>query len=164
MGTRSAEGGEDTERNKALAAVRVNTGCGELGIRLKKTPVFMLRTSLLSTAAFSHQIKPLTLSHAQSLSSTFAQYRKLSSVPFRSCAVTLIKCLNEIEMAMHLPVLGNIKRPLKLQVLVLVVINKGRVGGIMATSEHSRRSILLSNCFCQHSPLCLLQFHLHFFS
>lgn len=45
----------------------------------------------------------------------------------------------------YLPVLGNIERPLKLQVLVLVIIHEGGDGGVVTASEHASWSILLGN-------------------
>lgn len=45
----------------------------------------------------------------------------------------------------HLPILGNVERPFEFQVLVFIIIDKGGNRGVVATSQHTRGSILLSN-------------------
>lgn len=43
------------------------------------------------------------------------------------------------------PVLGNVKAPFKFQVLVLVIVHKGGYGGVVASGEHARWCVFLSN-------------------
>ena len=43
------------------------------------------------------------------------------------------------------PVLGDVERPLELQVLVLVIIHEGGDGGVVTASEHASWSILLGD-------------------
>lgn len=44
-----------------------------------------------------------------------------------------------------LPILRNVEAPFKLEMLVLIVINEGGDGVVMATSQHSRWSFFLRN-------------------
>ena len=43
------------------------------------------------------------------------------------------------------PVLGDVKAPLEFQMLVLVVINEGGNGGVVASSKHAGRRVFLGN-------------------
>jgi hypothetical protein len=50
------------------------------------------------------------------------------------------------ENKINLPVLCNVKRPLELQVSLLVVVYEGADCGIVATSKHSGRGVFFGDC------------------
>jgi hypothetical protein len=45
-------------------------------------------------------------------------------------------------LVLLLPILRNVEAPLEFQVLVLVVVDKGRDGVVMAAREHAARGLL----------------------
>ena len=48
----------------------------------------------------------------------------------------------ENKHLLNLPILRNIKRPFKLQVSCVIIINESGNGIVMATSHHARGSLL----------------------
>jgi hypothetical protein len=50
---------------------------------------------------------------------------------------------------MKLPVLLDVKTPFELKVLLVVIVDEARNGGVMATTKHSgRRSVCLNYAGC----------------
>lgn len=56
-----------------------------------------------------------------------------------------LSCHRTIDFNLCSPVLGDVKAPLEFQMLVLVVINKGGDGGVVASGKHAGWCVFLSN-------------------
>lgn len=61
------------------------------------------------------------------------------------CVICIFKlcCRDAYLRPRCLPVLGNVETPLKLEMLLLIVVNEARDGVVVASSEHAARSLLL---------------------
>lgn len=51
----------------------------------------------------------------------------------------------------HLPVLGDVESPLKLEMPLLIVVDEGAYGCVVTTRKHSGRGIFFSNYICQNT-------------